>query len=202
MTAEPRRVVVLGGTFDPVHNGHLAIAAAVPAALDAAECWMVPARAPNLRDAPAASPTDRRDMLTAATRGLPGVRVVDNELHREGGSYTIDTLDELSAAFPGAELWWVLGADAVRHVREWHRSDDLLRRGHFVVVQRAGTPPVDAAELGILGLDPGRTRVLAFTPPPVSAGLIRSLVAAGRSIADLVPPTVATVIAERALYRS
>ncbi|MDQ2961305.1 MAG: nicotinate-nucleotide adenylyltransferase [Candidatus Dormibacteraeota bacterium] len=194
-------MVAFGGTFDPVHNGHLAIATSVRDALGAVECWIVPAGTPNLRDRPRASATDRHDMLIAATEDLPAVRVIDIELHRPGGSYTIDTLDELGRAYPAIELWWVLGADAARHVREWHRTEELLQRARFVVVQRSGHPELGDAEVTALGLDAARTVVLSFTPPPVSATDVRERAAAGESLAELVPPAVAALINERGLYR-
>jgi nicotinate-nucleotide adenylyltransferase len=201
MTAEHHRVVALGGTFDPVHNGHIAIATSVRDALGAVECWMVPARTPNLRDRPLASAADRHDMLIAAVAVLPAVRVIDIELHRPGASYTIDTLDELGRAYPAVELWWVLGADAARHIGNWHRSEELRQRARFALVQRAGTPVLVDADVLALGLDPARTRVLSLTPPPVSASAVRDRAAAGESLAGLVPATVAALISERGLYR-
>jgi nicotinate-nucleotide adenylyltransferase len=189
MTAEPRRVAVLGGTFDPVHCGHLAIVSAVRVAIGASEAWLLPARAPALRDEPVA-------------RGEAAVRVVDIELRRPGVSYTIDTLAGLAAADPAMEPWWILGADAVRHIGDWHRSDELLDTIHVAVVQREGAPRFDEAEARALGLHDSRTRVLDIWPPAVSASDVRARVAAGQSVTGLVPAAVADIIAASGLYRS
>jgi nicotinate-nucleotide adenylyltransferase len=202
MTAEPRRVAVLGGTFDPVHRGHLAIVAAVRPVIGASEAWLLPARTPALRDEPVAPAGLRLAMLEAAVRGEPSVRVVDLELRRRGVSYTIDTLAALAAAEPGTEHWWILGADAVRHIGDWHRSAELLETIHVAVVQRAGAPPLDEAEARALGLHDSRTRVLDIWPPAVSASDVRARVAAGQPVTTLVPAAVADIIAASGLYRS
>lgn len=202
MTAERRRVAVLGGTFDPVHRGHLAIVAAARDAIEASEGWLVPARTPALRAEPVAAAGLRLAMLEAAVRGVPGVRVVDLELRRRGVSYTIDTLEALAAADPDTQPWWILGADAVRHIREWYRSAELLDSIHLVVVQREGAPRFDQAEAESLGLHRARTLVLDFWPPSVSASDVRARVAAGESVTGLVPAAVADIIAASGLYRS
>lgn len=202
MTGDRRRVAVLGGTFDPVHLGHLALATAARDAIGAPEAWLVPARTPALRDAPIAPAQLRLAMLEAAARTLTGVRVLDIELRRSGVSYTIDTLEALAESHPDVEPWWVLGADAVRHVHRWHRSDDVLGSAHLVVVQRAGSQAFDEAEAGSLGLDPERTVVLELTPPPISATEVRRRVAAGQGVGALVPAAVADIISASGLYRS
>ena len=202
MTPDPARVAVLGGTFDPVHVGHVALATAARDAIGAGEAWLVPARIPALRADPVAPAHLRLAMLETAVRATPGVRVLDVELRRPGVSYTIDTLDGLRTSHPTAEPWWVVGADAVRHIGEWHRSADLLGIINLVVVQRAGSPRFDDVDARALGLDAGRTIVLPLTPPDVSASEVRRRVAAGEPIARLVAPAVADIIAASGLYRS
>ncbi|HEY7927301.1 MAG TPA: nicotinate (nicotinamide) nucleotide adenylyltransferase [Candidatus Dormibacteraeota bacterium] len=202
MTAEVRRVAVLGGTFDPVHAGHLAIVVAVREAIGADEAWLLPARTPALRSEPVAPAPLRLAMLEAAVRGVPGVRVVDLELRRPGISYTIDTLAGLASADAGTQPWWILGADAVRHIGEWHRSAELREAVHLAVVQRQGEPRFNDSEVRALGLHPGRTVVLDIWPPAVSASEVRARVAAGEAVAGLVPAAVAAIIAASGLYRS
>jgi nicotinate-nucleotide adenylyltransferase len=202
MKPEPRRVAVLGGTFDPVHAGHVALATSVRDAIGAQETWMVPARTPALRDEPVAPAQLRLAMLETAVRNLDGVRVLDIELRRAGPSYTVDTLEALATSHPNVEPWWVLGSDAVREIHRWHRSDDLLAIAHLAIVQRAGARSFDDAEARLLGLDAERTVVLPITPPAVSASEVRRRVAAGKSVAGLVPAAVADIIAASGLYRS
>lgn len=200
--AERQRVAVLGGTFDPVHNGHIALLAGACAELEAIEGWLLPASLPNLRDAPVAAAGERSALLDAAVRGLPAIRVADLELIREGLSYTVDTLIELEQQHPDLECWWVIGADAARHLPHWHRSDEVAKHGRFAVAQRRQTPAINAEELRALGLPAERTRLLAVTVPDISAGEVRDRVARGADIADLVPAAVAARIRERGLYRT
>jgi nicotinate-nucleotide adenylyltransferase len=202
MTPELRRVAVLGGTFDPVHLAHIVLATGARDAIGAHEAWLVPARVPALRDQPVAPPQLRLAMLETAARAVHGLRVVDVEIRRPGTSYTIDTLEALRSTHPADEPWWVVGADAARHLHEWHRSDELLAMLHLVVVQRAGSPDFDDAEARALGLDPERTVVLALTPPAISASEVRRRVARGESITALVPRAVADIISASGLYRS
>lgn len=200
--AGPRCVAVLGGTFDPIHAGHLAILEQVRRSVDADEAWLLPTNLPGHRRPARASVEDRVAMVEAAAAGRAGVRAVDLEARRRGPSYTIDTLDELERAHPGVQFWLVLGADAARDIAAWHRAAEVLARARFVLVNRTGVPPLTEAEARALGFDPDRTRLIHVDSPPVSATEIRSRVAAGRSVEGMVAPAVARIIAERGLYRS
>ena len=197
----PRCVAVLGGTFDPVHAGHLAILGQVRRSVDADEAWLLPTNLPGHRRPALASVDDRLAMVRAAAEGDPAVRVVDLEARRQGPSYTIDTLDELERGFPGVQFWLVLGADAARDIAGWHRAAEVLARARFVLVNRAGVPPLGDAEARALGFDPGRTRLIHVDSPPVSATEIRRRVAAGQPVEGMVTAPVARIIAERGLYR-
>ena len=195
-----RRVAVLGGTFDPVHLGHLALLARAREAIGAGEGWLLPAGRPALRDHPVAAAELRLAMLDAAISDVPGARVIDAELRRPGTSYTVDTLAALDARDPGREHWGVLGADAARRIGEWHRSDELLRTARLVIAQREEVARFDASEARTLGFDDSRTVVLADAPPAVSASDIRRRVAAGLPLDGLVPRAVAEIIAASGLY--
>jgi nicotinate-nucleotide adenylyltransferase len=200
--SEVRRVAVLGGTFDPIHAGHLAILEQVRRSVDADEAWLLPTALPPHRRPAHASVDDRLAMTHAAAAGHPRVRVVEDEARRDGPSYTIDTLDELERAHPGVQFWFTLGADAAREVGAWHRAVELLGRARFVLVNRTGVPPLDDAEARALGFDPSRTRLIHVASPPVSATEIRRRVAAGESIEGMVAAAVARIIVDRSLYRA
>ena len=197
-----RRVVALGGTFDPIHAGHLAILLQVRAALGAGEAWLLPTALPPHRRPAHAPAADRLALTEAAAAAEEGVRVLDVEMRRPGPSYTIDTLDELERLHPGVEVWFLLGADAARDIRHWHRAAELLARARFVLVNRSGVPALDDAEARALGFDPQRTRVLHVDSPAVSATEVRRRVVAGESITGMVPPQVERMIAARGLYRA
>ena len=160
---------MLGGTFDPIHRGHLAIAEQVRVELDAAEVWLVPTGQPPHRGPASASTEDRLDMCRAAAAEHPGMRVLDLEARRAGPSYTADTLAELEAGRPDAEIWLLLGADAAREFPAWHRREALERQARFVLVNRTGADGLDAGEAAGLGFDPTRTRIVEVVSPQISA---------------------------------
>jgi nicotinate-nucleotide adenylyltransferase len=196
----PRRAVVLGGTFDPIHAGHLGILEQVRRAVGADEAWLLPTGEPPHRRPAHASAEDRLAMTEAAAQGHPGMRVLDVEARRPGPSYTVDTFGELERSYPRTEIWLTLGADAARDVPHWHRVEDLLERARFVLVNRTRVPQLDEAEMRTLGFDPARTRLIHVDSPPVSATEIRRRFAAGESVDDMVPSPVAAFIRTNRLY--
>jgi nicotinate-nucleotide adenylyltransferase len=195
--------IVFGGTFDPVHNGHLAIARQAREGAGAEEVWFVPAALAPLRDAPRATPEDRLELLEAAcaASGQSGFRALDIATRRGGISYTADVMDALRTAHPYVQLAVLLGADAARTICVWHRSADLLRTEHFVIVNRSGADPLDAAEAERLGYSPSRTTVLTVHSPDVSATEVRSRCLRVESIEGLVPEVVAGLIARKGMYQ-
>lgn len=197
-----QRVIVFGGTFDPVHVGHLAIAEQSLERTGMDTVWFVPANVPPLRAGAAAPAEARLAMLRAATAGHPGFAVLDSELRRGGVSYTAETMRALRAVHPDADLVILIGADAARGIAAWHAGDELLAHERFLIVNRAGTPPIDAAELQRIGFDPLRTTMLEVLSPPVSASEVRRRVAAGEDITGMVPGAVAELISRQGLYRS
>jgi nicotinate-nucleotide adenylyltransferase len=195
-------VLVFGGSFDPVHNGHLSIAAQARELADAAEVWFVPAAVAPMRDHLAAPPDDRLALLRAATGDQPAVRVIDLAIRVGGVSYTAETMDALRRDYPEDDLAVLVGADAARTIPTWHRAADLLAREHFVVVNRTGPPPIDTDELGRLGFVVSTTTLLSVDSPNISASDVRERCARGQSLAGLVPDAVAALIASNAMYRA
>jgi nicotinate-nucleotide adenylyltransferase len=196
-------VLVFGGTFDPVHNGHLAIARQARAAGDAEAVWFVPAALPPLRDPPVATARDRFDLLVAATQGEPGFDVLDVALRRGGVSYTADTMEALHGEHPDLDLAVLLGADAARTIPAWERAEDLLRRERFVVVNRTGAlPPITSTDLDELGFSPARTQLLSVDSPDISASEVRRRRGRGEPVDGLLPDAVAALIEAKGMYRS
>jgi len=195
------RAVLVGGTFDPVHLGHIAVADQARRQLDAAEAWFIPSRRPPHRPPAVASAEDRLAMLRAVAESYPWLRVLDVEVVRPGPSYTLDTLRELARTHSDTEQWFLLGADAAREIRSWHRLGELLETAHFVLVNREGVGELTLDEAAALGFDPGRTRIIGVESPPISATEVRSRAAARQPLIQLVPEPVARLIEARSLYR-
>ena len=159
------RVAVFGGTFDPFHLGHLAVAEQARDGILADETWVVPAGVPPLHGPALAGAADRLEICRAAIAGRPRISVLDLELRRPGPSYTVDTMRDLAAAHPDVQLWVVLGADAARQMTAWHGAAELLAGYHFVLVNRAGEALIHHAEAIGLGYRPERTRVVGIRVP-------------------------------------
>lgn len=214
MTAELPLHVFYGGTFDPVHNGHLAIACAARDVLTA-DIHLLPAADPPHRPPPGASASDRAEMVRLAIAGAPGLLLDLRELQRKGRSWSIDTLAALRAQLgPDASIAWLVGADSFRDLPSWKDWRELFALTHFVVAERAGFPLDGATDALRQALDgrwvdhPAALRqapagcVLALhqTLQAHSATGIRDRIATGRDWAQLVPPAVAAYIVEHHLY--
>jgi nicotinate-nucleotide adenylyltransferase len=195
-----QRIGVLGGTFDPIHAGHLA---AAKAAIDCARLGrviFVPAGQPPHRP-PAIAPAEQRlEMCRLATAGEARFAVSDVELGRGGPSYTVDTLSDLRRTHPDRSLFLILGWDAARLFRSWRRPEEVRALASIVVIGRPGSGAPREADLKPAGLE-GDGVVLCVEPTPdVSASEIRRAVAAGESIAGKVPAVVEQYIATHRLY--
>lgn len=205
-------MAVFGGTFDPVHHGHLRLAVEITEYFSLSAVRMVPAAAPNLRDAPAAAAEDRLAMAAAASGD--GIEVDDREIRRPGRSYTVDTLAELRSESADAPLMFVVGADAAARLNHWHRWMELFEHAHLVIVNRPGARVRDGdAELleelerrhagdrgELLSTPAGRVHRVSCPLLEISASDIRARVAAGRSIRYLTPQSVIDIISQRRLY--
>lgn len=204
--------IVLGGTFDPVHDGHLAVARAVRD-LFHATVYLMPAGDPPHRDGPQATATHRRAMLELAVAGEPGLVVDTRELARPGPSWTITTVEELRRELPaGTPLILVIGMDSLRQFTTWRRWRDILAGAHLVACARPGQALPDAAALGELAarltVDPrdllantgGRILIEAGTAVNIAATGIRATLAAGGPVAGI-PAAVGDYIARHGLYR-
>lgn len=201
------RVGLFGGSFNPPHAGHLAVARAVRAALRLDQVWLIPAaRPPHKPDHPEmAPPADRLAMARLAAEGEDGLDVCDVELGRSGPSYTIDTVRELKAAHPATGFAWLLGADSVDELPTWRQAEALVREVELVVVTRPGHDleqnlAVVARELGPAAVEALRRHVVAVEAP-VSSTEIRRRIRAGEPWEDQVPAAVAGYIRSRGLYR-
>jgi nicotinate-nucleotide adenylyltransferase len=192
---------IMGGTFDPVHNGHLAAAAQLRGVADLQQVWLMPnARPPHRMSAPVAAAEDRLRMVELAVADHPGLAPSRIEVDRGGVSYTIDTVRQLARDFPGQRFALLLGADAALQIRSWREVDALLEEASFVIFNRPETT-LAPQTLHELGFAPARTRIVHLDTPAIAAHQVRDRLARGAAIDDLVPAPVADYIRNHRLYR-
>jgi nicotinate-nucleotide adenylyltransferase len=191
-----RRIGLFGGSFDPVHNAHLALARQALDQLRLDELRWVPVGQAWQKSRAMTPVAQREAMLRLALEGEPRFVIERCELQRAGPSYTLDTLRELQAASPGADWYLVIGQDQYRNLHTWYGVDELLQRVTLAVAQRPGEgAEADARVRSAPGV------ALALPPMDVSATDVRRRVAAGLDISALVPPLVALYIHQQGLYR-
>ena len=194
---------VLGGTFDPIHMGHLIIAEEVRARLDLAEVLFVPAGQPWLKANNIISPAEHRlEMVRLAIAKEPSFKLSTMEIGRAGPSYTIDTIAELSRQIgAGDKLFFILGWDNLIQLPRWHEPSRLVRLCRLVPLRRVGypSPDLDSLEAAVPGLS--QSIIMLDTPQiEISSSEIRDRVARGLSIHHLVPEPVERYIKEHRLY--
>lgn len=211
---------ILGGTFDPIHCGHLELAREVRAALHLAAVRLIPAGDPPHRAAPVATAAQRLAMVELAIEGAPDLEADGREVDRPGRSYTVTTLESLRREAPDRPLALIVGADAFAGFPEWHRWPELFLLAHIVVVMRPGRavddalPPALAAEWArrhtteqqvLHATACGAILVQAITPHDISASAIRAQLARGSpgvaAVRGLLPPAVLAYIDRNQLYR-
>jgi nicotinate-nucleotide adenylyltransferase len=204
---------LFGGTFDPVHYGHLRTGFELMQALGLAEMRFIPAGRPPHRDVPLADAALRLAMVRAAIAGQPGFTVDDREVRRDGPSYAVTTLEELKAEAPARRLCLAIGMDAFLGLDRWHRWRDVLRLAHVVVAHRPGWRAPTDGTLGELlaacgtrdparlaAEDAGLVYVHAVTQLEISSTDLRNIVTGGRDPRYLVPDAVREIIRETGCY--
>jgi nicotinate-nucleotide adenylyltransferase len=187
------RVGILGGTFDPVHTGHVVAAAGARHALDLDRVLLVVAADPwQKRGHVVAAAADRLAMVEAAIEGIDGVEASALEIERGGPSYTVDTLAALTR--PDRALFLIVGADTVGLLPSWHRAGDLAALATLAVVERAGIPAEPPTDL------PFRAERIVIPRLDISSTDLRARIAAGTPVDGLIPPAAVRVLRERRLY--
>jgi len=204
---------IFGGTFDPIHYGHLRSAFELLEALELSEVRFLPAGNPPHRDATHADAAMRVAMVRAAIDGEPRFLLDDRELRREGPSYSVDTLLDLRAEYAHRSLCLIIGMDAFLGLPQWHEWREILQLAHLVVAHRPGWRAPESGALGELLADrgterigdlhesrAGRVYIRAVTQLEISSSAIRELIRAGRAPRYLVPDPVCRLLAESGCY--
>jgi nicotinate-nucleotide adenylyltransferase len=210
---------LFGGTFDPVHWGHVRVARDTAVALKLPEVRLIPSQQPVHRDRPGASAADRLAMLRLAVQDVPGLSVDDCELVRASASYTITTLESFRERFPARPLIWLIGVDAFLKIQSWHRSSELFDFAHFVVLNRPGFAMANVFSSALSEVWQGRVvqdasalstalagRFFLHTVAPqiASATEIRNMIRNGapdNALQALLPSAVLSYIRAHGLYR-
>jgi len=194
-----RRIGLLGGTFDPVHFGHLLAAQSAIEGARLDEVWFIPTAIPPHKPQPGASGERRRGMLEAAIADNPLFRVEDIELRREGTSYTIDTVTALRERHPDAEFFWIVGSDMVKDLPNWRRIAELARQVSFIGLERPDQPSDDELLPAYI-----RSRLIRAAMPPmgISSTDIRRRLRERHPVRYLLPDPVIDFIQRNGLYES
>ncbi|MGY0836001.1 nicotinate-nucleotide adenylyltransferase [Aerococcus urinaeequi] len=187
-----KRIGILGGTFNPIHNGHLLMAEQVYDKLKLDEVWFMPnKKPPHAESKETLADAYRVDMIALAIEDNPHFRLEGIELDRVGKSYTVDTMEILTTLYPTYEFYFIIGADMIEDLPKWHRINDLIKMVHLVGVGREGYR--NETDYPLIFIDAERMTV--------SSTSIRKAVAEQASIRYLTPASVATYILEKGLYQ-
>lgn len=213
MTNPMNPIGIFGGTFDPIHFGHLRTAFELLQSLRLGEMRFMPAGNPPHREVTVANAEQRLAMVQAATQGQPGFVVDDREIRREGLSYSVDTMRTLRADFPERSLCLIVGMDAFLSLPKWHQWRELLELAHLVVAHRPGWRAPSMGPLGELLVDRGTGRINdlhesragciyihAVTQLEISSTEVRKSIAASRDPRYLMPDTVRAIIESTGCY--
>jgi nicotinate-nucleotide adenylyltransferase len=192
-------LTIYGGTFDPIHLGHLHAIASIKRQVELGELVVVPAGRPwQKSDRDLASGPDRLEMCRLAFANEPDVNVSDVEILRNGPTFTIDTVEELKSRFTdldrGRKINMIIGADSVKSLHTWHRYEDLIKSVHIIVCARPEYP-MFADQLPTSGFT-----LIEVSALPVSSSMVRERLSRGENVADLLPKAVWKYIIENNLY--
>ena len=193
----PRRLGILGGTFDPPHAGHLAAALAVQTQVGLDDVVLMVANEPwqKVGDRQVTPAEVRFEMTEALVDGISGLRADDREIRRGGPTFTVDTLEEILAEQPNTEIFLIVGADTANRLETWHRASDVVRLSTIVIVNRD-----DSTNAASGFLRDARVVNVTMNAVDVSSSAIRKAVTHGESIDSATSSSVASIIRDRSLY--
>ncbi len=196
-TTAPRRLGILGGTFDPPHLGHLGAALAVQTQVGLDEIVLMVANEPwqKVGDRQVTAAQVRWDMTDALVQGISGLRADDREIRRGGPTFTVDTLEEILAEQPNTEIFLIVGADTAERLETWHRASDVVGLSTIVIVNRdnsTNTAPGFLRDARVVNV--------SMNPVEVSSSAIREAVARGESVVASTSSSVASIIRDHSLY--
>lgn len=208
-----RKIGILGGTFDPVHYGHLRIAVECKEALGLDELRMIPCALPSHRNEPDANAQQRLEMLSLALLDIKDIIADDRELKRKGYSYTVDTLESLKKTFPEAVFYLIIGSDSFQNILQWHKWQSIVELANIVIAQRPDHGNDQESLAGktlaerfcsvdeIKNAESGKITCLGVSQLDISATRIRNLILEKRTLKFLLPDSVIQFIEKHNLYK-
>ena len=201
------KIIMFGGTFDPIHCGHIQVARAAMKHIEAQQVIWIPARrSPHKQQLPLASDSDRLEMIRRVISACPSFTLSDCELNRPEPSYTLDTVLEFRRQFgPQVELVWLVGADAVRDLPRWYRISEVMDNCTLAVMYRAGYPKPDFTackpHFTHQQIQKLEDSVIPVPLVDISSTEIRNRLSKGQNVSEMLPPEVDEYIKTRRLYR-
>lgn len=204
------RIGIMGGTFNPIHMGHLLLAEHARQELGLAEVWFIPTgcsymkREQLQKEKGMPSPEERLQMTEAAIEGIPHYRCLDLEMKRSGNTYSYETLEELKANFPDKDFFFIFGSDCLFSIDNWKEPGRIFAACHIVAAVRgaASMDEMKKAKVALLEKYPAQITLLPFRNLEISSTEIRKRVAQGKSIRFMVPKEIEKMIAEKGFYRN
>jgi len=194
------QIGLLGGSFDPIHNAHVAVALSALHVRKLDQVQLIPAGQPWQRPSLQANPRQRAEMIALAIKGKEGLTLNTMEIERSGATYTIDTLESLD---PKHTYFWILGSDQLANFCSWHRWQDIARRVTLLVAVRPGANQEIPAQLQeMVNQGSAHVEFLPFEPMPVSASELRTRLASGLSVDGMIDPAVYDYIKQHNLYQN
>jgi len=206
-------LALFGGTFDPVHYGHLRCADEARQKLNLRQLYLLPSGTPAHRATPQATPAQRLEMLRLAQAEFPALAIDDRELRRSGPSYMVDTLKELRAIFPERPIYLLIGQDAANRLHTWHEWEELFPLANLVILSRPGEREDYRHDLAkkiqarlvtqvqeLASAPANRVLQLKVSPVDISATTIQSMMRLGRSPKSMIPASIQDYIDENHLY--
>lgn len=192
------RVGIMGGTFDPVHTGHLLAAELAREAAGLDEVWFMPSFVPPHKEkGPAATPEERLEMVRLAVEGHPHFRVTDIEIRKGGTSYTVETVELLNTEFPDVDFSYIIGADMVMYLPKWYRIEDIVSRISFIGLERPGYQ-LELEELPANVRN--RVKLVPMLQMELSSTEVRQRRREGRTVRYMVPERVRHYMEGKRLY--
>ena len=199
-----RKIGILGGTFDPVHTGHLLLAEWAMDSAELDEVWLIPAGMPYKKAGGQILPgKERLHMAELAVQGNPKLRCMDTEIVRDGYTYTYETLEQLCKCFSGDKFYFIMGADCLFSIENWRRPEAIFQHAALIAAVRndVSIEELQAKASALQKKFGGEILLMPFLRFSVSSSEIRERVAEGKSIRYLVPDAVLTYIQEKGFYR-